>query len=139
LANAARRGGSQLSAVGDGSNKALDAIPFEILDGATEAATEVLDGQPETAARLDRVAQLIEGFESTYGLELLATVHWAASRDDTGTSRTEPLGLDAVDQVVRSWNRRKGQLFTPRHVELALDRLRRLGWLGQRGSQGLFA
>jgi len=58
---------------------------------------------------------------------------------DAGTPRTEPLGLDAVDPVVRSWNRRKGQLFTPRHVEVALDRLRRLGWLCPSGSQGLFA
>ncbi len=131
--------GHYIRGVGDGSNKALDSVPFEILDGATEAAAEVLDGQPETAARLDRVAQLIEGFESTYGLELLATVHWAASRDDAGTPRTEPLDLDAVDQVVRSWNRRKGQLFTPRHVEVALDRLRRLGWLDLSEPQGLFA
>ncbi len=131
--------GHYIRGVADGSNKALDSIPFEILDGATEAAAQVLDGQPETAARLDRVAQLIEGFESTYGLELLATVHWAASRDDAGTPRTEPLGLDAVDQIVRSWNHRKGQLFTPRHVEVALDRLRRLGWLGPTEPQGLFA
>ena len=131
--------GHYIRGVGDGSNKALDSIPFEILDGATEAAARVLDGQPETAARLDRVVHLIEGFESTYGLELLTTVHWAASRDYAGTPRTDPLDLDAVDQVVRSWNCRKGQLFTPRHVEVALDRLRQLGWLGQSGPQRLFA
>jgi O-acetyl-ADP-ribose deacetylase (regulator of RNase III) len=131
--------GHYIRGVGDGSNKALDSVPFEILDGASEAAAEVLDGQPETAARLDRVVQLIEGFESTYGLELLATVHWAASRDDAGTPSSELLDVDAVNQVVRSWNRRKGQLFTPRHVEVAVDRLRQLGWLGWLGPQGLFA
>lgn len=69
---------------------------LEILDGAAEAAEVVLEGQPETAARLDRVAQLIEGFESTYGLVLLATVNWAASRDEARTPRAEPLDLGCL-------------------------------------------
>lgn len=131
--------GHYIRGVGDGSGKALDSIPFEILDGASDAAASVLDDQPDTAARMDRVTGLIEGFESTYGLELLATVHWAASRDEAGNPRTVALDLDGVNVVVRSWNRRKGQLFSPKHVAVALDRLRRLGWLGADEREGLFA
>ena len=131
--------GHYIRGVGDGSTKALDSIPFEILDGASDAAAAVLDGQPDTAARMDRVAELIEGFESTYGLELLATVHWAASRDEAGNLRTTPLDLDGVDQVVRSWNRRKGRLFSSKHVAVALDRLGRLGWFRADEPEGLLA
>jgi len=124
---------------GDGSASALDAIPFEILDGAVPAAAEVLAEQSDTSTRMDRVARLIAGYESTYGLELLATVHWASQRNERGARRNEPLELDQVEQVVSSWNRRKGQLFTRDHLAKAFDRLSQQGWLDAPEPPGLFA
>jgi O-acetyl-ADP-ribose deacetylase (regulator of RNase III) len=123
--------GHYIRGVGDGSSKALDSIPFEILDGASAAATAELDGRPETAARMRRVASLIEGFESTYGLELLATVHWSTSRSNDGALRDAPLPLAEVQEVVEAWNRRKGQLFTRNHVTKARERLARCGWFDE--------
>lgn len=131
--------GHYIRGTGDGSAKALDSIPFELLDDAKPAAAEVLAGQPETAARMERVTQLVAGYESTYGLELLATVHWAAIRKDDGSRLADPLPLDEVEQVVGSWNWRKGQLFTPQHIAKAFARLRDHEWLRPNESLRLFA
>jgi len=131
--------GHYIRGTGDGSAKALDSIPFELLDDAKPAAAEMLAEQPATSARMDRVAQLIEGYESTYGLELLATVHWAATRSEDGSRFTGPLPLEQVEQVVGSWNWRKGQLFTGQHIAKAFARLKDQGWLGSPDGTGLFA
>jgi O-acetyl-ADP-ribose deacetylase (regulator of RNase III) len=131
--------GHYILGTGDGSTKALDSIPFEVLEGAGSAAEKVLAQQPETAARMDIVSRLVEGYESTYGLELVATVHWAVRRDEDGHRRAAPLGLDRIEQVVASWDRRKGQLFTRSHLAKAFDRLQQQGWFEAAGPQGLFA
>jgi O-acetyl-ADP-ribose deacetylase (regulator of RNase III) len=131
--------GHYIRGTGDGSAKALDSIPFEILDDAKPAAEATLVQQPDTSARLERVARLIEGFESTYGLELLATVHWAARRDGDGARRPEVLDLGQVEPIVGSWNQRKGRLFTPAHIGKAYERLLQQGWLDPVEPPGTFA
>lgn len=131
--------GHYIRGTGDGSAKALDSIPFEVLDDAKPAAADVLAQQPETSARMNRVASLIEGFESTYGLELLATVHQAAQRSDSGDRRNEPLALDQVEQIVGSWNRRKERLFPAHHLAKAYERLQQQGWLDPVKPTGLLA
>jgi O-acetyl-ADP-ribose deacetylase (regulator of RNase III) len=131
--------GHFIRGTGDGSAKALDSIPFELLPDAGPAADAVLSEQPETATRMDRVTRLIEGFESTYGLELLATVHWAAQRDDAGGLRTMPLALGDVERVVGTWSHRKERLFTSRHLAKAYERLETEGWLDPAAPAGMFA
>jgi len=131
--------GHYIRGTGDGSAKALDALPFEVLDAAKPEAASVLAAQPATSARMDRVSRLIEGYESTYGLELLATVHWASQRDDDGKRRIEPLTNDQAEQVVGSWNRRKERLFTPQHIAKAYERLQQQEWLAPLEPAGLFA
>ena len=54
------------------------AAEIELLPGAVEEAAEFLKDRMDSAARLERVAELIEGFETPYGMELLSTVHWSA-------------------------------------------------------------
>ena len=49
--------------------------PSSSFPGAVEKSRTVLAEKPETGQRLERVANLVEGFESPFGLELLATVH----------------------------------------------------------------
>ncbi len=81
----------------------------------------VLKDHPETPERFSQVSQLIEGFESSYGMELLATVHWVADREGART-------LDQAVEKVHGWNTRK-TMFTPHQIQAAWDRLHRLGWL----------
>jgi hypothetical protein len=68
-----------------------------------------------------QVSRLIEGFESPYGLELLATVHWVADRQGAKT-------VDQAVEKVHGWNTRK-MMFSPHQIQAAWDRLDRLGWL----------
>ena len=101
---------------GDKPGKELALIP-----GAVKDAREFLSRREETKARFDRVAGLVEGFESPYGLELLSTVHWICSVD----------GAQGINEVVRqtyAWNTRKRQ-FSERHIRLAHGILSKRGWI----------
>ncbi|WP_028643237.1 type II toxin-antitoxin system antitoxin DNA ADP-ribosyl glycohydrolase DarG [Nocardioides sp. URHA0020] len=113
-------------------NHALQALEGHYVRGygdrSTEMALRVLpEAEPRVEAYLQEdeaaasavrnVADLVRGFETTYGLELLATVHWAS--EDLKTSDT-----DAIVEYVQSWTPRKGEIFTPRHVGKALQRLK---------------
>jgi O-acetyl-ADP-ribose deacetylase (regulator of RNase III) len=101
---------------GDAPDKALELVP-----GAVEEASQFLNHHDETRSRFDRVAELVKGFESPYGLELLSTVHWIA-KDPAASS------VDEVAQRVYGWNERKRQ-FTPRQIGLAMDVLGQKGWV----------
>lgn len=71
----------------------------------------------------------MEGFETPFGLELLATVHWVAAEEGART-RSE------IRQATYAWGHRKKQ-FTPDQIDLAADRLESQGWLGQMQPHGL--
>ncbi|TQV62557.1 MAG: macro domain-containing protein [Halothiobacillaceae bacterium] len=101
---------------GDAPDKPLTLVP-----GAVIEAKDYLDQHAISRARFERVTKLVEGFESPYGLELLATVHWVMSRE--GATQHE-----SVERQVYDWNARKRQ-FTPRQLAIAEARLRSLGWL----------
>ena len=101
---------------GDAPDKTLDLAP-----SAVEEARTALALMPKTEQRLERVTALVEGFESPFGLELLATVHWVATRegassDDEATARTY------------EWGPRKRR-FRPNQIALARHVLSEQGWL----------
>lgn len=87
-----------------------------VLDGAYDAAAEFLRDDHQTAARLRVVASLVDGWETPYGLELLATVHWALNNAKLRTR-------DEVYHYVASWTPRKAKLFKPMQVNRAIDHL----------------
>lgn len=101
---------------GDAPGKELELVP-----GATADAASFLADHPETQARFKRVADLVEGFESSFGLELLATVHWVAAQKPAATAEEVIAGTYA-------WHERKRR-FNERQIRLALDRLNDQGWL----------
>lgn len=94
--------------------------PIKLVPGAVTEAEKFLKAIGDTRARFDRVADLVDGFETPFGLELLATVHWVASH--------EKLSEEAVVKRVYEWGDRKRR-FTPRQIGLALDVLASKGWL----------
>ena len=95
--------------------------PIELAEGAGAEGQAILQDYPETRERFGQVSRLIEGFESPFGMELLATVHWVADRQGART-------VDQAVEKVHGWNTRK-TMFTPHQIQAAWDRLRRLGWL----------
>lgn len=115
--------GHFIAGYGDGSARVLDAAPLEPVSGAVELAEQFLLSKPMTKERMSQVLDLAAGYESAYGMELLATVHWLASADDVGSTD------ETIVERVAAWSPRKAQMFTPMHVRSALDTLRRRGWL----------
>ena len=101
---------------GDAPDKPLSLVP-----GAVDEARNFLDQHEISRAHLERVTRLVEGFESPFGLELLSTVHWVMSHEDTACP-------DDVVRRVYDWNAHKQQ-FTPRQIAIAEDRLTSHGWL----------
>lgn len=95
--------------------------PLQLVPGAIEDATAFLGEHTETRERFDQVTKLVEGFESPYGLELLATVHWVMKHEQAAS-------VDEVVSHIHAWNARKLQ-FTPRQIGLAVDVLSRKGWV----------
>ena len=81
----------------------------------------------DLAEPIGRVARLIEGFQSPYGMELLATVHWVAKQEAAQ-------GPDEAYEAVRTWNERKRQLMHAEHVTAAWQRLVHEGWLRERAA-----
>jgi O-acetyl-ADP-ribose deacetylase (regulator of RNase III) len=101
---------------GDRPDKTLELVP-----GAVEDARATLAESPETLGRFERVAKLVEGFESPFGLELLATVHWVVKYQGAASEE---------DVVARTyeWGERKRQ-FSQQQILLARQVLGERGWL----------
>lgn len=110
---------------GDGSHTVQTADPIELLPGALDEAATVVAKSPETAAHIDRVLDLTSGFASPYGLELLSTVHWVATRVDPAAAHDPSVATGHVAE----WNDRKARLFTLDHVAAASNHLIAKGWL----------
>jgi O-acetyl-ADP-ribose deacetylase (regulator of RNase III) len=102
---------------GDGNDK--PDTPIRLLPDSLPEAESFLEKQPETHERFERVLNLIEGFETPHGLELLSTVHWLAS-----------VGAGSVSEVMKGlsdWSERKFRSFTESQVAVAFERLKQNG------------
>jgi len=101
---------------GDAPDKELQIVP-----GAVEDAMAYLEHQPATRTHFDRVVDLVTGFETPLGMELLATVHWAATQREISD-------FESLVQTVYAWNARKAD-FSRRQIEAAYRALVQKGWL----------
>ena len=101
---------------GDAPDKQLKLVP-----GAVGDAAAFLEQHGATRTRFDKVATLVEGFESPFGLELLSTVHWVMKHEAART-------LEDVVERTYAWNPRKRQ-FSPRQIGIAVNVLSRKGWV----------
>ncbi|MCV0438432.1 MAG: macro domain-containing protein [Hydrogenophaga sp.] len=103
-----------------------DADPFDVIWFADERKDHVQaylrsEGKAYTAA-LEDTARLIDGFESPFGMELLATVDWLLTKE--GVAPT----VESVREGVVQWPHeggaaRKAKLFDDRSIGIALERL----------------
>ena len=101
---------------GDAPGKHLELVP-----GAVGDANTYLERRYATKQRLKRVFDLVDGFETPFGLELLATAHWVATEHPCASD-------EEVAEIIHSWNPRKGQ-FSRRQISLAIQVLREKDWL----------
>lgn len=115
--------GHYLTGFGDGTANVADNVPLTTVAGVVDEVEGFLLAHPDTKERIDHVLDLAEGFESAYGMELLATVHWIAAAAPSGVTDTD------VAAKVAEWSPRKARMFTPEHVGTALATLREHGLL----------
>lgn len=94
---------------------------IELLPEAASEAEKFLEDHRATRERFDSVGDLINGFETPYGMELLSTVHWVATREGAGTE-------DDTVAVTYSWSSRK-RMLKERHVRMAWNIMQEQGWL----------
>ncbi len=114
--------GHFIQGYGDGANTPDTSI--ELLPNAIEEAEAFLEDHRDTKKRFDRVTDLIDGFETPYGMELLSTVHWVATNDDM-LARSD---MDAAIAGVKAWSPRKKEKFKPEHIKVAWARLHGQQW-----------
>lgn len=101
---------------GDTPEKQLQLVPGAVAD-ASAYQQEHLD----TRMRFEQVTDLVEGFETPFGLELLSTVHWVATHQNVQT-------VEEVIAATFAWNERK-RMFSEDQLRLALEVLTEKGWL----------
>ncbi len=101
---------------GDNPAKQLNLVPGSIQD-----ADAFLEQHPETRSRLGLVSELVAGFESTLGMELLSTVHWVVNNEPVAS-------MEDIVYRTYSWNDRKRQ-FTSHQIKRAFERIKQKGWV----------
>ncbi|WP_214403355.1 type II toxin-antitoxin system antitoxin DNA ADP-ribosyl glycohydrolase DarG [Pseudonocardia lacus] len=105
--------------VGFGDGTGGSRATISLRGGALAEAHEMLDRDPQFQHVIDKFTGVVAGFEFPYGMELLSTVHFAATRL---TGRT-PAGVPSVMQAIDSWSERKAQLFRAEQASRAYDHL----------------
>lgn len=115
-----RMEGHFIRGVGDGVVESEIEPYADALTEANEFLTA--EGDRVLDEHVRRVATLIDGFQSPYGMELLATVHWVATHYDTS-------GPEDAIKAIAGWSPRKERLMQPAHIAAAWERLADDGWL----------
>lgn len=99
-------------------------VEIELLAGAVEEAEAFLRDRSDSLARLERVASVIDGFETPYGMELLSSVHWVAKHAGSSASDAE-----GAIRRVHAWNERKRRMFQAEHIRISWNRLQQDDWV----------
>lgn len=113
----ARLEGHYIQGYGDRSSPSR----IRLRANAFQEAVAYLADHPEADEAASRAAAWVEGFESPYGLELLATVHWAVRREG---ARTWP----TLQHILAEWGPRKANI-PQRDLQVALYYLLQRGAL----------
>jgi uncharacterized protein YwgA len=103
--------------------------PLELKLEAANRAETFLKEHKATKERFDRVACLIKGFKTAFGMELLSIVHWVATHEDART-------LKENITKIHAWNQRK-HMFNHHHIDLAWKQLNETGWLPETSNSSL--
>lgn len=101
---------------GDAPDKQIELMP-----SVTTEANNLLQSNLNTQHYFKRVVQLVEGFESAFGLELLATVYWVIKKEGAES-------FEGIKEKVHTWSERKKQ-FSEQQLQVAYQRLQKQSWV----------
>ena len=99
----------------------MDAKPFEALTLDYDRKAEVGDYvhnrlSPAQIEHIKQLLKLIDGYESAYSLEVLASVAYVR-REHPGIS------IDETINEIQNWSARKKNLFKQEHIKAAYEHL----------------
>ncbi|WP_432194479.1 type II toxin-antitoxin system antitoxin DNA ADP-ribosyl glycohydrolase DarG [Streptomyces sp. bgisy027] len=114
-----RMEGHLIRGYGDRSQRVLDFHPIKLIPGAVDAAEWWINANDDGSLNdaVSKVLKLIDGFASPYGLELLCTTHWASQHLEESAEFTSAV------EAVQAWSRRKAEIFTKHHIDVACKQL----------------
>ena len=98
---------------------------IQLISEATKKADIFLEKNYSTREHFGRVVDLINGFETPFGMELLSTVHWLATRERAKTAE------QAINKTYL-WDARK-RMFKEEHITIAWKVLEQKEWLPKNG------
>jgi O-acetyl-ADP-ribose deacetylase (regulator of RNase III) len=103
----------------------MNAKAFEPLELQYNTAKEVSDYikkelNPEQKQRIRNLVKLIDGFQSAFSLEILATVDFIR-RDNHALSQ------DDITKTIHNWSDRKRKLFQEKYITVAINHLQNYG------------
>jgi len=113
--------GHFINGFGDGSSGSKAVLTLDAR--ALRDAHQLLDGDQDYWRAIGELQQTIAGYEFPWGLELLATVHYASAHFNVTNA-------DDVVSAVRSWSMRKSQMFDIEHAHAAHAHLAERGLVG---------
>jgi len=115
--------GHYLVGVGDFAGESdIAVVPGAVADADAFITNS---GDADLANHVERVRKLIKGFETPYGMELLATVHWVATQEPNVHT------IDDAVTAVQHWNDRKREVLRKEHIRVAWHRLESEGWFNE--------
>lgn len=92
-----------------------------ILPGAVEDAAAHMGGSSDTLRRAERVIELVQGYETPFGLELLASVHWLMKKHGVREHH------EIIDSLY-NWAPSK-RSFSESQIETVVNRLLSQSWV----------
>ena len=107
-----------------------DCDPLDVI-WFNDAKRDTIDAYLRSEAKaylpaLEKTAELIDGFESPYGVELLSTVDWLLSREKVAPNAESLREGLSHWPAGNKWAQRKLELFDLSGIELALSRLKQV-------------
>ncbi len=115
--------GHFIKGVGDHDTSDMN---LALTDGVITEADDCLKEDSETLDRLPALSRLIDGFETPFGMELLATVHWIVTKE------VKSYDLEKVYHAIKnwsstaSWNERKIALMKKPLVDRTIKHLQHI-------------
>lgn len=102
----------------------LDSKPLDIIAFNSKRLEEINDFierkcSAEEKSRLEKVKELMDGYESPFGLELLATLDWII-KEECKSILPNP---EVLQEKLKEWSDRKFSSFSISHIATALNRL----------------
>ncbi|RBP85979.1 O-acetyl-ADP-ribose deacetylase (regulator of RNase III) [Cytobacillus firmus] len=86
---------------------------------APTLARKFIENDEESIKRLQKVKELISGFETPYGMELISSVHWANKHGHIPLNQPSK-----IVEFVQQWNERKKLIFKESHILKTINHLK---------------